>query len=64
MFNVFKALTTGFFVMLIVILIICSMEVANELNSTEFVQFCTMVVFGIIGCFAAAVGINLINDKG
>jgi hypothetical protein len=60
----FKALSSAFFIMIAVILIICFMEVMDELPYNEVMLYGIMICVAITGCIGAAVGINLINDKG
>ena len=60
----FKALSTAFFVMCAVILIICYMEVMDELPYNEVMLYGIMICIAITGCIGAAVSINLIKDKG
>ena len=60
----FKALSTAFFVMIAVILIICFMEVADELKHNDFILYGIMICIAITGCIGAAVGVSMINDKG
>ena len=64
MSTLLKALTTAFFVMCAVVLIICFMEVADELKHADFMLYGIMICFAITGCIGAAVGISLIKDKG
>jgi hypothetical protein len=62
--TIFKAFSTAFFVMCAVILIICFMEVGDELNHTDFMLYGIMLCVAITGCIGAAVGVNMINSKG
>ena len=60
----FKALSTAFFVMIAVILIICYMEVVDELKHNDVYLYGIMICVAITGCIGAAVGINTVKDKG
>lgn len=64
MSTLLKAFSTAFFVMCAVVLIICFMEVADELPHNDFMLYGIMLCVAITGCIGAAVGINTINDKG
>lgn len=62
--TIFKALSTTFFVMCSVILIICYMEVMDELPHNEVMLYGIMLCVAITGCIGAAVGVSMINSKG
>lgn len=64
MSTLLKALSTAFFVMCAVILIICYMEVIDELPHNDVYLYGLLLCVAITGCIGAAVGINTINDKG
>lgn len=53
-----KALATAFFIMAQVILIICFMEVGDELPHDDFMLFGIMLCVACTGCIGAAVAIN------
>jgi hypothetical protein len=62
--TIFKAFSTAFFVMCAVILIICFMEVGDELKHNDFMLYGIMLCVAITGCIGAAVSVNMINSKG
>lgn len=64
MSTLLKAFSTAFFVMCAVILIICFMEVADELKHADFMLYGIMLCISLTGCIGAAVGITLIDNKG
>ena len=61
--TIFKALSTAFFVMCAVILIICYMEVMDELPHNDVILYGLMLCVAITGCIGAAVGVSMIKDK-
>lgn len=60
----FKSLGVTFFVMTSVILIICFMEVMDELPHFDLMLYGIMICVAITGCIGAAVGISTIKEKG
>lgn len=64
MSNFLKALTVTFFIMCAVILIICFMEVIDELSHTDVMLYGIMICVAVTGCIGASVSISMINSKG
>lgn len=62
--SLLKALAIAFFVMAQTLLIICFMEVGDELNHTDFILYGIMICVACTGCIGAAVGVSMINSKG
>lgn len=61
MSTLLKALSTTFFTMIAVILIICFMEVGDKLNHTNFMLYSIMICVAITGCIGASVAISTIK---
>lgn len=58
-----KAFTIALFIMLTVVLVICTMELADEINFYELVLLGFASTISIVGCIAATVGISMINTE-
>jgi hypothetical protein len=58
-----KAFTVALLIMLTVTLVICTMELADEIKFIELIALGFASTISVIGCIAATVGISLIDTE-